>query len=443
LRHKFYIFLARGASGLLYYSAHTLGVRLLSVALSAALGILTAHMLGAAGRGVYMLPMVDAALGGAMLGGLNAATSYYMLNERSGAGVLAPALWTAAVFVSIATLAVVVLSAVQHALWSAIPAAISLIPTALIAIATGYYYGTHRVIDANRVGSILTPTTALVSMSVGLFLIGANAGVAIAMWVIANFIAAALAFAMIWTDARKLPRAHTAFMPYFRFAVKLGATQVLTLLNFRVDAYIVSVLTGPATLGIYTVAISAAEAMKINTMTLSRASAPRVASATTTESARLTALYSRANVVVAAISAIAIILVAPWALRFLYGSTFVEGTLPLRILAVGMLAMAPAELLSNFYTLRLGKPMVSFWNAGLSGSICAALSLALIPSFGMNGAAAASTAGYAAGMLSMLRLFARDTGLSARSLLVFTREDARRAREAVRAALRPATQTSN
>jgi O-antigen/teichoic acid export membrane protein len=129
------------------------------------------------------------------------------------------------------------------------------------------------------------------------------------------------------------------------------------------------------------------------------------------------------------------LLLAPLALRIFFGPGFVPGANAVRILAIGMFAMAPAGLFASYYTLKLGRPMVSFWNSVLAGSICAVLSIILVPRLGMDGAALASTVAYVVGSGVMFRLFLRDSGLPLASVVLMQPEDVARLQSAARNAV--------
>ncbi|MBV8246775.1 MAG: hypothetical protein JOZ38_12685, partial [Candidatus Eremiobacteraeota bacterium] len=161
----------------------TLVVRIANIVFALALSIVTARLLGPVQRGVYALPTIDAAFTISVYSGLVTATSYFMLNRRAGAGVLRPAMITAAIFVVGGLVPVFALAALGHDLWAAIPAAIALPFNAMTNVAVGYAYGTKRVRYGNLV-QLATTVVTLAAMVAGLFFVARTAGVAIAAWLI-------------------------------------------------------------------------------------------------------------------------------------------------------------------------------------------------------------------------------------------------------------------
>jgi Na+-driven multidrug efflux pump len=83
-----------------------------------------------------------------------------------------------------------------------------------------------------------------------------------------------------------------------------------------------------------------------------------------------------------------------------------------------VLAFGGASALSAYFTNHAGQPRVPAQVAALSLGINAALSLLLIPQFGMNGAALAASTSYALTVALLLQRFRRHAGLSWRQVLV-------------------------
>jgi O-antigen/teichoic acid export membrane protein len=88
-------------------------------------------------------------------------------------------------------------------------------------------------------------------------------------------------------------------------------------------------------------------------------------------------------------------------------------------------ALSVGSPVSNYFTLRLGRPQVPMWLGALSAAVCLGTSLALIGRYGMVGAALGSTAGYIVGQCAGLAYFARDASVSFRAMLVPTVTDLR------------------
>jgi O-antigen/teichoic acid export membrane protein len=115
--------------------------------------------------------------------------------------------------------------------------------------------------------------------------------------------------------------------------------------------------------------------------------------------------------VVVTAGAVLVFVFAPQLLRLLYPDHHAEAVTALRVLCVGTALFAPQSLLSNFYTVQLGRPRISLMLAGLSAGINVAVSAALIPAYGYLGGAWGTTISYAVASVVSFAWFVRLSGL--------------------------------
>lgn len=407
----------------MYDGLFTFVMRMLNAGCAAGLGILTARMLGPAGKGFYALPSVEAGLVVSAFSGLGSALSYFLLNRRLSSGVLIPAFGTAAMFLIGGALAIVPIALLSGERWALIPALASLPASAAINLAAGYALGIKRVRYSTTVNVAVTLLT-LALMACGLFFVARSAAVAIIVWIAANAIVGAVALAAVVLHARRLKGGGSVSTGEFaRFGIKVGLVNLVSLLNYRADLYIVALLTTPADLGMYTVAVSAAESLLVPTQVTALVTSPHIGSLERKAAATLTARCVRNNVLIAlAVCGLLFGLAYPL-VRTLYGIPFLPMVGALRILLIGVFAISLGSPLSSYFTLKLGRPEVSLRLAGASAVICIGTSLALVPIMGIYGAALASTAAYVGGQAAATWYFARTTSIGLRQILLPTRED--------------------
>jgi O-antigen/teichoic acid export membrane protein len=412
---------------------YTFATRFLTMLLAAALGVLTARILGTHGRGLYAMPMVFAGLATAAFGGLSTATSYFLLRRDAGRAIARATLITASLFVLVGACAAAVLAVISHALW-AVPAAIISLPgPAAVMVVTGYVMGTHRVRHGAVLGAAGTAVT-LVTVLVIFFAYGQrNVTGAIAGWLIGtNLIGLA---AIIWMvfDIRNLPAGELSPRAFTFYALRSGLVGLVSLLNYRSDVYLVAVLGTPAMLGMYTLAVSAAETLLGATQITAVVTAPHVGSMEDSAAASLAARAVRHNVLLAGVSCGALALVAPLGVYLLYGSAFMPVVPAMRILLIGVFALSLGSPMATYFTIRLGRPEVPLVLASSSALICIVTSILLIPRFGLVGAALASTVAYVAGQSAAIVWFASVARIDVRAMLVPRRSDLRSYLEVVRA----------
>lgn len=409
----------------LYDGLYTFAMRLLNMACAAGLGILTARVLGPHGKGLYAVPSVEAGLIAAGFTGLGSATSFFLLNRSPGARVLRPALACCGLFVVAGAALLVPIGLFSPQRWALLPAIASLPSAAAVNLVMGYATGVKRIRNATTISVTLTAVT-LALVAAGLFIIARSPFVAVAAWVVSNAIVAVAALGWLFWDSRRLRgEEYIGTGEFARFAIKVGFVNLVALLNYRADLYIVALLTSPSVLGMYTVAVSAAESLLVPTQVTALVTSPHIGSLERSAAAALTARCVRNNLIIAlAVCGVLFAFAAP-VVRLLYGSAFLAMVPALQILLVGVFALSLGSPMSTYFTLKLGKPEVPLTLASISAAICIALSFALIPRTGMIGAAVASTAAYVAGQALAIWYFGRNAKLGFDQMLVPTAEDLR------------------
>jgi O-antigen/teichoic acid export membrane protein len=412
-----------GAQGILYDGLYTFALRTVNILGLLAIGVLTARALGPGGKGLYALPMVQAGLVSTAFAGLSSATSYYLLNGKAGRSVVASSSMAMLLFVIVAAVAVLPIAAVGHAEWAA-PAAIASLPAvALVNVVTGYVVGIKRVRHATTV-TLATTVATFVFTAGGIILVARTPFVAIAAWIASTTLVGAIAWAAMLVHARTLDRGNPVdFGSYVRMALKVGATSLISLLNYRADLYIVAILLPPADLGLYSVATSASQGLLLPTQAAALVTSPHIGAREQRSAAQLAARCVRNNLLAAAALCALLFAVAPFVIRLFYGEAFVPLVPSLRILLIGVVMLALGSPIASYFTLKLGKPEIPLVLAAISAAICIAGSLALVPRAGISGAAIASSAAYIIGQVAGLWYFARTTGITPAELLVPTQGD--------------------
>jgi O-antigen/teichoic acid export membrane protein len=407
----------------MYDGLYTFGMRLLNMLGAAALGILTARLLGPAGKGLYALPAVEAGLIATAFGGLGSAMSYFLLNRRAGRHIIAPALVTASVYVAIGALAVIPVALFSRHSWTLLPAMLFLPASAAINLGTGYAVGIKRVRYSSTINVALT-LLSLVIMAAGLFLIARQPGIAIAAWLIANFVIAACVLGAVLWHARKLEGdEHLTTGEFMKFGAKVGFVNLVSLLNYRADLYVVALLASAANLGMYTVAIAASESLLVPTQVAALVTSPHIGSFDIPGAVRLAARCVRNNLIIAVIVCGVLFAVAYPIVRLLYGAAFTPVVPALRILLLGVVALSLGSPMATYFTLKLGKPEIPLRLAGISAIICIALAIILVPRLAITGAAIASSVAYIISQVAALWYFTRTTRTALSAMLVPTRAD--------------------
>jgi O-antigen/teichoic acid export membrane protein len=288
----------------------------------------------------------------------------------------------------------------------------------------GYAVGTKRIRWQSTYLALSTGSL-LLFVAVALILLPHTARVAVMGYVAGTIAIGAVSFGVIAKDVRSLPYAPVSFVAFLLFAVRAGLGNLITQINYRGDLYVVALLTAPALLGQYTVAVSAADALYVVTQIPAIVTSPHVGSLDRDGAARITARCVRATLVTSLAIALFCFLVVPYAVRFLYGAAYMPAVAPLRVLLISTVVVSLGTPIANFFTLKLGKPEITLISTSCAACVCIAASFLMIPHFGLIGAAAATTAAYILGQGIWIWLFMRSTRIPLADLFVPTGGDVR------------------
>ncbi|HET9029676.1 MAG TPA: polysaccharide biosynthesis C-terminal domain-containing protein, partial [Candidatus Aquilonibacter sp.] len=255
-----------------------------------------------------------------------------------------------------------------------------------------------------------------------LAVLGRHPTAAIVAWVSGSDLVGAAIVIWMFADARKrfaeVETIPVSFREYLLYAARVGSVSLVSLMNYRADVYVVAIFTTPAMLGMYTLAVTAAETLLTATQVTAVVTLPHVGSMERDAAAQLTARCVRHNVIVAAVTCGILALAAPWIVGTLYGQAFLPMVPALRILLLGVFALSLGSPMSNFFTLRLGKPEIPLVLASASAILCIGTSIVLVPRIGLTGAAIGSTVAYVLGQAAAIVYFSIVSGISAERMLV-------------------------
>ena len=192
-------------------------------------------------------------------------------------------------------------------------------------------------------------------------------------------------------------------------------------LHFRANTFLLNAVVGVAATGVFSVSLALAETLwylpaAFGTVLFSRAIAggregPRIASAMT-----------RTMLALMIVGAVPLWFLAPAMVEIVYGKPFAAAGNALQIMLPGVLAYSVVMVLEN-PIIAWGAPgrLTAVLVAGLLVNLGA--NLTLIPQFGMNGAAAASTISYSVTAVLVLVLYRILSGMGVRETLVIRRAD--------------------
>lgn len=193
------------------------------------------------------------------------------------------------------------------------------------------------------------------------------------------------------------------------FGAVIGLAGVISYFNYRVDQLLVAGFDGTEGAGIYSRAVTIAEALWLVSTSIAVASYASVGGMSRHDAAALTSTCVRHTLLFVSGGALVVFLAAPWVLALLFGERYDAAATSLRVLCVGTALFAPQSILANYFTVQLGRPGLSMFVAATSCLINVGVSLLLIPRFGYVGGAWATTISYFAVAGLSVGLFLRHS----------------------------------
>jgi O-antigen/teichoic acid export membrane protein len=239
-----------------------------------------------------------------------------------------------------------------------------------------------------------------------------------------------LALCLLWGGYRLHRSVGISLRPSWRgfkqslsYGLKGQLGQIVQFFNYRLDMILLAAFWTNREVGIYATAVFLAELIWQIPAAVSTVLLPAVSSADDSlQAAALSIMAIRHTVFWSLAAALVLGLASEPLVTLLYGENFSGSVWPLRVLLLGIVLLSPAKLVVS-HLAGAGKPQYVTYLA-LSGlGLTVLLDLALIPHFGIMGAAWASAMAYGcSGAISLVWL-RRHLGTGLRQGLLLQKED--------------------
>jgi len=202
---------------------------------------------------------------------------------------------------------------------------------------------------------------------------------------------------------------------FLSYGTKFYIGLIAQTLNYRLDAFLVNAMLGVRELGLYATAVSVTELLLLVPTAVNVVMYPTISNLKGEQRDRVTLLSTGATLYVIVALGVVWMAIAGAVIPWVFGPKFVGSVVPALWLVPGMAAIAVVRVLCHAAA-GAGHPEVLTYTtlAGLAFTV--PLDLALIPHFGIAGAAIASTIAYGASAIMAVRLYAGITGCGAASV---------------------------
>jgi len=207
------------------------------------------------------------------------------------------------------------------------------------------------------------------------------------------------------------------------YGIKTHLAGIFDFLHSRIDLFLINFFLNPFFAGIYFASVRLAEGVWLFSISTGTILLPKVASEKNTENIKnFTPLVLR-NILFISFFIISILfLISGWLITFLYSENFSSAIMSFRILLIGIFFVSGWHILANDLAGR-GKPMLNTYSIGISLLLNIILNIILIPFWGINGAALATTISYTIMFLVTIAFYIKESNNSLRDIILIKKED--------------------
>lgn len=261
----------------------------------------------------------------------------------------------------------------------------------------------QKVLLLSGVGSILIVGWPSSPEGIAVATIWLNVGVVLVM--------GGLLIVAVWPDIRA-NKSPIGLREVWRYAWPSYGANLAQFANYRLDVFLVAYFAGVREVALYGVAASLAQLLWLPSNAMQSVLFPRLARlAEPSAKGEEAAFVSRILFSLTMIAGIGISLGANGLIAILVGSAYADSLVPLWLLLPGVVVFSLANVLAG-YLAAIGKPQRNFQISLASLGVTLAADVLLIPTYGMRGAAVASTLSYTlAGVLALV-FFQREARIS-------------------------------
>lgn len=378
--------------------------------------LIIARLLGPEGAGVYAVAMLLPTMLSQLFNlGINSANVYFVASRRFHLDEVWAASRDAMASMGVIGLGIgaVLILVSGNLAFPGVPQPILLLamlifPTSLLSGLVASLFQALQDFRAYNVTVLVQPSFSLFGIALFWLIGGFNLAGVVMVLAGSHTIALIVALSLL---RRKTPLTASGAdrMTYLRVALRYGMKAQLsilvTFLNYRLDLFLVNLIAGPAAAGLYAVAVRLAEQLWIISQSVSTVIFPRLSSMTKEKAVRgdFTSMMARWVLWITMISAVVLAIISLPLIVLLFGPAFQESAFALMILLPGVVLFACARVLANDFAAS-GCVGVNLALSVMVLVINTSANLALIPSFGMMGAAIATTLAYCMTLVAYLIL---------------------------------------
>jgi O-antigen/teichoic acid export membrane protein len=196
--------------------------------------------------------------------------------------------------------------------------------------------------------------------------------------------------------------------------------------SYRLDMFMIAWLLNPevsaVAVGFYSIAVAMAEKLFMIPGAFATVLFPKISSSNNKEADNFTPRVVRHTILIVFIFSLILAFLAKLLITILFGSAFLPSVAPLIILLPGIIAFSIGGVMAADLSGR-GKPQFAVYSSIACIAVNFPLNLLLIPVWGINGAAFASTVAYSIDTSIIIWAFLKISKRSLKEVLIIQKQD--------------------
>lgn len=274
--------------------------------------------------------------------------------------------------------------------------------------------------------SLLIPNLFTLLFTSTVMLLGYGLQEVIIAHISAQFLGSLLIFFLLWKEIKiqALSISLAVIKKTLSYGFKSHLSNILTLINYRADLYLVNLFINPAAVGIYTVGVQLVERLWMLSQVTSSVVLPKLSekSLDNQEMIKITPFIVRWIGMITILGALTILAASPIAIPLLYGKEFSGAVSIIYYLMPGIVATAIGRILSNDIAAR-GKPELNFYTAIFTVTLNLSLNFLLIESLGIIGCAIATSSAYIMNLIIKIVIYLKVSNTKLIGLIKYNELD--------------------
>jgi len=180
----------------------------------------------------------------------------------------------------------------------------------------------------------------------------------------------------------------------FTFGIKGHLSNVLSFVNYRVDIFLIAYFLDDVAVGIYSIAVLLVERVWLVSQSVSTVLFARVANLDTDDARnRFTSLAARNTLFITFLGGLFLAVFSHWIIILLFSEQYVSSIIPFLYMIPGVVIFSLGKVIANDFTGR-GYPEINTYIAFVIALTNLGLNIILIPTYGIKGAALATSISY-------------------------------------------------